>query len=440
MSWPVGPCRPHTNIHDAELQQPLPTFGPLVRVGYLICFGIVAALSLTIVHHILEPLWGTHLFVHTRSITIPRADLLISARTRHSFDRDASATQVNRLSRIDYVPRPDSVPIPTASLTQDICFMGVGCLSFLTPSAFAFLVSTVWYTWSQHRLSICRPPSVPEQYAIATMGDDLFHTKQDDHDSHTMIATVEDWRTFRAKMAGSINKERTQIISKANLEVLLEQAPELSGQQLWAHELPGPEKGCLVVAQPHFFEGNWMEQAVIFILEHSEEGSLGLVLNRPSPFKLAQLMKGENRFSKNMLYVGGHDQEHTMVIHPYNTVKRCVEVIPGVFMGGEVDLEGTEADEFNPDRFKFFAGYTRWAPGALERQCRNRKWWPIAAAAPLILRPILELPKPFWREVLELCGGELAKIAQDTEYLEYVYEGREKSKSEPNKRRPDGHE
>jgi len=38
-------------------------------------------------------------------------------------------------------------------------------------------------------------------------------------------------------------------------------------------------------------------------------------------------------------------------------------------------------------------------------------WYPIAAAKELSLKQVIQLPKPLWREILELCGGELAEVA-----------------------------
>lgn len=50
--------------------------------------------------------------------------------------------------------------------------------------------------------------------------------------------------------------------------------------------------------------------------------------------------------------------------------------------------------------------------GSLAGECQEGKWWPVAASAPLILKPVVQLPRPLWREILELCGGELARVAR----------------------------
>lgn len=55
--------------------------------------------------------------------------------------------------------------------------------------------------------------------------------------------------------------------------------------ELWAHSLPGPEQGCLLVAHPLMFTTSqtYFFQSVILIFSHNESGSAGLILNRCVP-------------------------------------------------------------------------------------------------------------------------------------------------------------
>ncbi len=44
--------------------------------------------------------------------------------------------------------------------------------------------------------------------------------------------------------------------------------------------------------------------------------------------------------------------------------------------------------------------------------CAHRRRYTAAAARPLLLKQVLQLPKPLWREVLELMGEPYAAVAQ----------------------------
>ena len=66
------------------------------------------------------------------------------------------------------------------------------------------------------------------------------------------------------------------------------------------------------------------------------------------------------------------------------------------------------AGELEAGDFKFFAGATLWEAGQAEREVAQGAWIPVAAARPLILKQVLQLPTPLWREVLDLLGDEEA--------------------------------
>lgn len=60
--------------------------------------------------------------------------------------------------------------------------------------------------------------------------------------------------------------------------------PALAAEPAWAHTLPSPEAGGLLLATPaaHQLLGPDFWQAVVLLLKHDPQGSLGLVLNRPT--------------------------------------------------------------------------------------------------------------------------------------------------------------
>jgi hypothetical protein len=59
----------------------------------------------------------------------------------------------------------------------------------------------------------------------------------------------------------------------------------------WAHELPWPEKGCVLVAHPSLFvdRQTYFQQAVILLLDHGPNGSYGVILNKPTQYTMGQI-------------------------------------------------------------------------------------------------------------------------------------------------------
>lgn len=63
----------------------------------------------------------------------------------------------------------------------------------------------------------------------------------------------------------------------------------------WAHPLVRPELGCLVVANGDLFTQHqqYFYKAVILIIQHGDDGSVGLILNRPTTFTMGDVCTGD---------------------------------------------------------------------------------------------------------------------------------------------------
>ena len=186
------------------------------------------------------------------------------------------------------------------------------------------------------------------------------------------------------------------------------------------HELGRPEPGCLLIAHEAMPGLFW--QTVIFMLEHSAEGSLGLVLNRPTNLTVNDLLAGGPSaammevFSEEPVYMGGPvGSDQLLVLHPYAHLKGATRVMEGAYFGG---LEGAQdlvqRGEADPREFKFFVGYSGWAAGQLKGEIDDRSSWYVAAAsADVVLPHCIQLPVPLWRQVLGSMGGEYSRIARE---------------------------
>lgn len=240
----------------------------------------------------------------------------------------------------------------------------------------------------------------------------------------------DDWRKFRAKLVlseeeRSVNDLPAPQISEQNLSLFLNEDSEFAqSEPLWAHAVPGPEQGGLLIAtslvdtgtSPSLPEHLW--QTVIFLLEHSpKHGSVGLILNRPSILNLEKTMlrdeMGESRlrstFAGNRLYCGGeHKQEIISILHRYDACGGQL-ICPGVYLGGHAGaVSAVESMGHNPSTFKFFSGCEMWTAGELEKEIDDGLWHCAAASSSLILKNCLSLPVPLYVETLRLMGGQYA--------------------------------
>src|SRR3954454_18553787 len=67
-----------------------------------------------------------------------------------------------------------------------------------------------------------------------------------------------------------------------------------------------PTKGRLLLATPPLEDPNF-DRAVVYVLEHHDEGALGLVLNRPSPEELGDAVQAWTTMQSDpsLVFVGG---------------------------------------------------------------------------------------------------------------------------------------
>ena len=151
-----------------------------------------------------------------------------------------------------------------------------------------------------------------------------------------------------------------------------EEAPGRGAQKdgQWAHRLAAPEQGCVLLAHPALFSAsqNYFSRAVIFLFEHSDKGSAGVILNRPTDKKMDLLLRGVGSlamFGDQPLYMGGDVGEAAVtVVHGYPQLAGSREIVPGVAMGGvEAAAAAVGAGAASASDFRFFSKYCGWGPG-----------------------------------------------------------------------------
>jgi putative transcriptional regulator len=174
---------------------------------------------------------------------------------------------------------------------------------------------------------------------------------------------------------------------------------------------PEQLSGRLLVATPILGDPNF-DRTVVLLLEHSHDGSVGLVLNRPSETDVAEPLPEWDDVTTvpAVIFVGGPVAQSAVI-----GLARCD---PGRHpmgwrpVGGGiaiVDLADGPPDGATPvDALRLFAGYAGWGPGQLEAEIDAGAWWVVDASPDDALSPD---PEHLWSEVLRRQRGRLAMHA-----------------------------
>lgn len=160
----------------------------------------------------------------------------------------------------------------------------------------------------------------------------------------------------------------------------------------------GPIVGRLLVATPLLLDPNFF-RTVVLMIEHSEEGALGLVLNRATAEPVADHLPGwETHLSTPpVVFVGGPVNNEVAVGLVRRPAVPPEDWAPSVHETGLVDLaEGPEALE-SIAAARVFSGYAGWVGGQLEEELRSGSWV-LAEAAPA--DAFTTAPDDLWRQVL----------------------------------------
>jgi putative transcriptional regulator len=168
--------------------------------------------------------------------------------------------------------------------------------------------------------------------------------------------------------------------------------------------------GKLLIAEPMLGDPNF-ERSVVLMIEHVDEGALGVVLNRPTELKVATVLDewAELAADPPVLYVGGPVEQNGVIAlgrRAGRDPSGWAQVIDDV---GIVDLD-LDPDDVADDLvgIRFFAGYSGWGPGQLESELAQDAWMVADAVVDDVFAPD---PATMWRSVLRRQGGKLAMLA-----------------------------
>lgn len=170
-------------------------------------------------------------------------------------------------------------------------------------------------------------------------------------------------------------------------------------------------KGRLLVATPGLIDPNFF-RTVVLLVEHSDEGAAGVVLNRPTSTELAGPLDAWRAKAADpaLVFVGGPVSPDAAVClartGPDGRPEGFKPVVDGL---GVLDLS-VDADDVSlgVDRLRVFAGYAGWGPGQLEQELEQGSWYVLDADPEDALSAS---PGGLWRFVLQRQGGRLALVA-----------------------------
>jgi putative transcriptional regulator len=166
-------------------------------------------------------------------------------------------------------------------------------------------------------------------------------------------------------------------------------------------------RGRLLVAAPPLVDPNF-DRTVVLMLEHGDDGALGVVLNRRSETRLDDVFPEWRELASppDSVFVGGPvatDAVIALARRRNQILEGFVQVLDDI---GTIDLAEDPLDlGASLAALRVFAGYAGWSPGQLEAELEQGAWFVVASDPG---DPFVDAPERLWRDVLRRQRGRLA--------------------------------
>jgi putative transcriptional regulator len=170
-------------------------------------------------------------------------------------------------------------------------------------------------------------------------------------------------------------------------------------------------RGKLLLAAPALKDPNF-DRTVVFIAEHSDEGAMGLVINRPSDAPVVEAIPDLTWVADSgdeLVYVGGPVAPNgVIVLAEWDDPSQAVVLIDDDLGFVPGDVEDTDSLATALRRARVYAGHAGWGPGQLEDEVAEEAW---IVESPLREELFSDDPEGLWSAVLRRKGREFALLS-----------------------------
>lgn len=137
-----------------------------------------------------------------------------------------------------------------------------------------------------------------------------------------------------------------------------------------------PQKGRILIAEP-FLSGNYFSRSVVFLVAHSEKGSVGFILNKEIDFAIQDVFPDFPDFEATVFLGGPVSTDSIYFIHKLGEkLPGSINVLGDLYWGGDFDVLKSliTADAIQPSDIHFFLGYSGWDAGQLDAELKEDSW------------------------------------------------------------------
>ena len=152
-----------------------------------------------------------------------------------------------------------------------------------------------------------------------------------------------------------------------------------------------PSRGKILISEP-FLRDVTFGRSVILLVDHTEEGSMGLVINKLLPLLLNEIIMEFKYLNEIPLYKGGPVATDTLFyLHTLTDIPGSISISKGLYLNGDFDeikkyiLQGNEIN------------------GQLHNEIKENTWLVSEEEKSYLMK---DNTKDMWRKALEKLGSK----------------------------------
>jgi putative transcriptional regulator len=187
--------------------------------------------------------------------------------------------------------------------------------------------------------------------------------------------------------------------------------PAAAGGQLQPGAVKALGRGKILVAGRQLGDPNFAE-AVVLLVEHSPQGSMGLIINRQSDTPLSRLLDLPKSAKVPLVFQGGPVEGTGILALLRSETDRAdtKRILDGVYqITAPGLLNDLVASSTGPERLRVYFGYSGWAPDQLERETRAGAWHVFEGSAQVVFDPD---PATLWDRQIPRADDQMASVSR----------------------------
>lgn len=166
-----------------------------------------------------------------------------------------------------------------------------------------------------------------------------------------------------------------------------------------------PSRGKILISEP-FLRDATFGRSVVLLIDHTEEGSMGLIINKQLPIFVNDIIKEFKYIEDIPLYKGGPIATDTLFyLHTLADISGAIPISKGLFLNGDFEeikryiLQGNQIDRY----IRFFLGYSGWESEQLSTELRENTWLVSKEENAYLMNGDT---KDMWKQALEKLGSK----------------------------------